>query len=136
MSRATVWNLISDMRNYRRWWPWLTLFEATALAAGETWECAVRPPVPYPVRFQVALEGVHPPWLVRGRVDGDVRGWAELTLDEARSGAASVVTLRSVLVPSSVALRTVSRLAPSVARFGHDWIIDTGIRRFVARAAP
>jgi len=28
----------------------------------------------------------------------------------------------------------VSRLAKPVARFGHDWVLDSGARQFIARA--
>ena len=46
-----VWSLISEVSQYRSWWPWLRAFDAVALAAGEEWRCEVQPPVPYLVRF-------------------------------------------------------------------------------------
>jgi hypothetical protein len=42
-------------------------------------------------------------------------------------------TLQSSLAPGNTALPLVSRFAP-LARFGHDWILDSGARQFTARA--
>jgi hypothetical protein len=124
--------LISDVGQYRAWWPWLRSFDAAALAQGEEWRCMVQPPVPYLVRFTVAIEEVEAGALVRATVGGDVVGQATLTLDDADSGC--VTTLQSTLAPGNRALRLVSRFAGPVARYGHDWVLDTGARQFIARA--
>ena len=90
-----VWALISEVSEYRTWWPWLRVFEAAALAESEHWRCEVQPPVPYPVRFRVEIEHVEAPVLVHAKVRGDVVGDATLTLEEGvpdvapRSGARS-----------------------------------------------
>jgi uncharacterized protein YndB with AHSA1/START domain len=134
LGRPQVWALISDVRAYRSWWTWLRIFEAAALAEGEEWRCEVQPPVPYPVRFQVAIDHVRAPALVRARVLGDVQGEATLTLEDVGDG--TVATLHSALAPGNRALRLVSRFAAPLARFGHDWVLDSGARQFVARAVP
>ena len=36
--------------------------------------------------------------------------------------------------PGNTALRLVSRFAAPIARFGHDWVLDSGARQFIARA--
>jgi uncharacterized protein YndB with AHSA1/START domain len=130
LPREEVWALISDVANYRLWWSWLRAFDATRLAVGEEWRCEVQPPVPYPVRFRVAIEHVEPPALVRARVRGDVVGDASLTLVDAADGC--VVTLRSSLAPGNPALRLVSRFGGPIARYGHDWVLDSGARQFIA----
>ncbi len=129
---AEVWALISDVSHYRTWWPWLRVFEAAGLAAGEEWRCVVQPPVPYPVRFRVEIEHIEAPRLVRAIVTGDVVGDATLTLDVGGTGC--VATLRSSLAPGNTALTLVSRFAGPIARFGHDWVLDSGARQFIARA--
>ncbi len=152
LGRAEVWAQISQVSSYRDWWPWLRRFEASALAEGEEWRCEVQPPVPYPVRFRVAIEHIEAPALVRARVLGDVVGVAELTLEdadaggaagaedeaetdvEAEAGAGCIAALRSSLAPGNTALQLVSRFAGPVARFGHDWVLDSGARQFIARA--
>ena len=122
------------MGNYRSWWPWLRRFDAQGLTAGEEWRCEVQPPLPYIVRFQVAIEKVEPPALVHALVLGDVVGDATLELEEAEGGCRAI--LHSALAPGNAALRLVSRFAAPVARFGHDWVLDSGARQFIARAAP
>jgi hypothetical protein len=156
MTREEVWTRISEVSSYQRWWPWLRAFDAVALAEGDVWRCQVQPPVPYPVRFTVTLEQIAPPTLVRASVHGDVVGDAVLTLEEPGAsgdgvgadggqGAAGgpgadgpaarcVATLHSSLAPGNTALQLVSRFAAPVARFGHDWVLDSGARQFITRA--
>jgi uncharacterized protein YndB with AHSA1/START domain len=132
LPREDVWRLITDVTSYRSWWPWLRKFDALALVEGEAWRCEVQPPVPYLVRFGVAIEHVEATKLVRATVDGDVVGEATLTLDDADAGC--VATLHSSLAPGNTALRLVSRFAAPIARFGHDWVLDSGARQFIDRA--
>ena len=132
LSRDDVWALISDMDNYRGWWSWLRVFEATALEVGDRWHCQVQPPVPYPVRFDLAIEEVRSPSYVRARVAGDVEGRASLSLEPSGADAdATVATLRSTLAPGNAVLRAVARLAFPLARFGHDWVMAAGARQFI-----
>jgi len=132
VSPATVWEHISDVDAYRTWWSWLRRFRAGGLEAGQEWQCEVQPPVPYLVRFQVHLEHVAAPTAVRARIAGDVVGTAELALSETEDGCRAV--LSSSLAPGNVTLRLVSRVAAPIARFGHDWVLDSGARLFIARA--
>jgi uncharacterized protein YndB with AHSA1/START domain len=134
LDRQDVWEQISTVANYRDWWPWLRRFDARALATGQEWRCEVQPPLPYLVRFEVAIDKVDAPTLVHALVLGDVVGEATLELEEAEGGCRA--TLQSALAPGNSALRLVSRFAAPVARFGHDWVLDSGARQFIARAAP
>lgn len=134
IGREAVWALISDVQAYRKWWIWLRRFDARALAAGEGWHCEVQPPLPYPVRFGVSIEEVEAPSLVRATVSGDVVGWATLVIESDDAPDRCVATLTSSLAPGNATLRLVSRLAAPVARFGHDWVLDSGARQFIARA--
>jgi hypothetical protein len=132
LARQEVWGLISEVSEYRTWWPWLRRFEGAALASDEVWRCEVQPPVPYLVRFRVAIEDVEPAALVRAKVSGDVVGVATLTLSDTDAGCTA--TLDSSLAPGNRGLRLVSRLAAPIARFGHDWVLDSGARQFITRA--
>jgi uncharacterized protein YndB with AHSA1/START domain len=133
LPREEVWGLISEVSQYRNWWPWLRVFDGAALAMGEAWRCEVQPPVPYPVRFRVVIEHIEAPGLVCASVTGDVVGLATLTLDE-HAAVGCTATLQSSLAPGNTALQLVSRFAAPVARFGHDWVLDSGARQFTARA--
>jgi hypothetical protein len=132
IGREAVWALISDVSAYRTWWSWLRIFDAAGLVAGDEWRCMVQPPLPYPVRFGVCIDSVEAPVSVRARIQGDVVGTAVLTFEETESGCTA--RLSSSLAPGNATLRLVSRLAAPVARFGHDWVLDSGARQFVARA--
>jgi hypothetical protein len=168
LPRAEVWSLIGQVSRYRSWWPWLRVFEGAALAPGEEWRCEVQPPIPYPVRFRVAIVRLEVGSLVEAEVRGDVVGVATLVLEDGGgdvSGAAGgtgsrgsgpygagpadaardaerlpggnqgcTATLRSSLAPGNTILQQVSRFAAPLARFGHDWVLDTGARQFIARA--
>jgi hypothetical protein len=138
LSREELWQRIIEVGEYRRWWPWLRAFDGQGLVAGQEWRCMVQPPVPYLVRFQVAIDTVEPATRVQARVLGDVVGRATLTLLDVDPGSASgdacAATLESTLAPGNMALRMVSRLAAPLARFGHDWVLDAGARQFSAGA--
>jgi len=132
VGRDIVWALICDVDAYRQWWSWLRKFDAASLGVDEEWRCEVQPPLPYPVRFRVVIDHVSAPAEVRARVEGDVVGTATLTLEESDEGC--IALLASSLAPGNSTLRLVSRLASPVARFGHDWVLNSGARQFIARA--
>jgi hypothetical protein len=149
----SVWSLIGQVQGFRSWWPWLRQFEGQGLAVGDQWRCTVQPPVPYLVRFRVVIDHVEEPNLVRARVLGDVVGDATLTLEASPEGAGPgsgldsgagsngngraagcTARLESSLAPGNRALGVVSRFAAPVARFGHDWVLDSAARQFIAKA--
>jgi uncharacterized protein YndB with AHSA1/START domain len=128
----TVWKAMSSVEQFRIWWPWLRQLEARELAAGEVWECMIQPPLPYFLRVTVTLREVEAPRLVVAEVSGDISGSARLEL--SRAGQGCDVRLRSELSPTNRLLRAMSVFARPIARFGHDWVLDTGARQFRARA--
>jgi hypothetical protein len=130
--RDHVWRALTSVERYRGWWPWLEQFDGTVFEAGATWECVVKPPLPYRLRFQITLDEVVEAEAARARVDGDIRGRAELVLTDDQPGCE--LALRSELEAARGAARTLVRWMPWVASFGHDWVIDTGARQFRTRA--
>jgi uncharacterized protein YndB with AHSA1/START domain len=133
--RVAFWAAVAAVEDYRGWWPWLRLFEARSLTAGDVWTCQVQPPLPYALRFTLRLEEVVPVQLIRATVSGDLDGEATLeVLEDASEPNSCQVRLRSALTPAATLPRLVATAAPGVARFGHDWILDTGIRQFRDRA--
>jgi hypothetical protein len=129
---TTEWSLIKGVGRYRSWWPWLRQFEGGGLSVGDEWYCTVQPPVPYVVRFRVGIDDVEPPSLVRAQVFGDVVGHAPLMPEPAPDGCVAV--LHGSLAPGNTALAVVSRFAAPIAKFGHDWALDSAARQFIARA--
>ena len=124
---SDLWPLLASVDRYRAWWPWLHSIDADALAAGQVWRCAVRPPVPYVVRFRLHLTDVEPPTRVAATLDGDITGSASLHVTAAPAGAD--LHFVADLEPSAAWLRALSTVAATLARFGHDRVVDHGLSR-------
>lgn len=125
-----VWATISDVADYRRWWPWLHELDAQSLAAGQTWRCRVKPPLPYSVAFSIHVEEVVVEQLVVASLTGDIRGTARLEIRPARTG--TEIRLTATLTPANRLLALMTTWFAPVARFGHDRIISDGFRQFAA----
>jgi hypothetical protein len=132
----TLWSAITAVEDFPRWWPWLRHFDGERLAPGERWGCTVQPPLPYVLRFELEITDVVAPRLVTARISGDLTGSARLEVRDLSGpdGARSEVRLRSDLAPANRALRTVATVARPVVRFGHDWVLDTGLQQFRKKA--
>jgi hypothetical protein len=117
---------------YRRWWPWLRHFEAAALEPGDTWRATVQPPLPYRLSFDLHLHRVEHPRLIAADITGDIEG--EATIELVPSAVGTELHLRSALTPTNPFLRAVASVAQPMARYGHEWVLDTGLRQFRARA--
>lgn len=124
------WRAVASTDEYQGWWPWLRSFEARGLVAGDVWQCAVRAPLGYTVRFRVHLVEVAAPTLVRATIDGDIVGRAELGVTP--EGESCDVRLTSSLEPRNRGFAVLAFLAAPLARRGHDWILDTGAGQFAS----
>jgi uncharacterized protein YndB with AHSA1/START domain len=138
---SRLWAAVCDVRSFPRWWSWLHEFEGRRLAPGEVWECAVRPPLPYVLRFRLIIGEVDEARLVTATVEGDIAGRATLDITARPVGAAgrdlradSEVRLRSSLAPGRRWLEMLATVAGPATRYGHDWVLDTGARQFAERA--
>lgn len=134
VGRGAVWSAVTRIDRYREWWPWLERFEGAAFETGQRWRCRVKPPVPYALEFEVVLVEVVGAERVRAHIEGDIEGWAELTAADGTDASSSEYRLVSELSPANGLLRVVARLARPIAHFGHDWVLDTGVRQFRAAA--
>jgi uncharacterized protein YndB with AHSA1/START domain len=128
-----LWAAVVRVQDYRSWWPWLGGLEQAAFAEGERWRCVVRPPLPYVLRFELLLEEVEAPRFVTATIEGDLTGHAALDITPV-GGDGSELRLVSALAPANGALQLAARAAPLLVRFGHDWVLDTGLRQFRDRA--
>lgn len=129
-----LWVALERVDAYQAWWPWLHHFDAEPLAEGALWSATVRPPLPYRLRFDLRLHDVVAPSHVSAEVTGDIVGTARIEIAEV--AGSSTLHVVSELAPANNLLRSVMRLAPPVARFGHDWVLSTGLRQFRERALP
>jgi len=126
----TLWERLSDIGRYRSWWPWLREFDPSGgFGPGARWRCAVAPPLPYVVRFVVALDRIDEGRSVTASVTGDVEGHAKVEVEPLPDGT-STAHLLSRLAPANPILKGVARAAGPLVRWGHDWVIDQGCRQF------
>ena len=123
-----LWERMSAVDEYRTWWPWLHRLEAAEFVTGARWACVIQPPLPYTLRFDLRLVEVEAPNLAVARLEGDIVGHARLDVTQTGDGAQA--RLVSDLAPGNRMLRAVAGLARPVARYGHDWVLDTGARQF------
>ena len=128
-SCAEVWAALARVEQYPLWWPWLEC-DGVALAEGESWRCRVDPPLPYSLDFELHVREVTNGRFVRADLTGDLVGEARLTLTGSDDERRSVVRLESSLEAATGPVRLVARFLRPIATFGHDWVLDTGARRF------
>jgi hypothetical protein len=129
-----AWARLARVEDYRSWWPWLRGFEARVLAPGDVWRCTLRPSLPYAIRCDIALREVDRPRRVTAALSGDLSGDARVELWEAAGG--TDVRLVSDLAATERTLRIMARLAPPMARWGHDRLLDAAARQFAAAPSP
>lgn len=129
-----LWEAMARVDAYREWWPWLRHFEAAPLVPGALWTATVQPPLPYRLQFDVQLGDVVAPRHVSAEISGDITGSARLEVRP--SGDGSELHLVSELAPANAVLRGVAHLARPMVRYGHEWVLDTGLRQFRDRALP
>ena len=130
-SPEQVWAAIGRVDAFQTWWPWLRRFEAVGLEAGDRWDCTIRPPLPYALRLRVLIEEAIEPSTVVASVSGDIAGRAVLRLEPVSPGCS--IRLTSTLAPARQPLRAIAACTPWLARYGHDWVLDTGFEQFRAR---
>lgn len=124
-----VWAAISEVGDYRSWWPWLRRLDAEGLVAGDVWRCTVQPPLPYTLRFAITLGDVVEGESVEAQVSGDIVGEARLELAPLDGGGCET-RLVSRLLPANPVLQAFATVARPMVRFGHDWVLDTGAKQF------
>jgi uncharacterized protein YndB with AHSA1/START domain len=130
-----VWTHLEDTTAYRRWWPWLQLFDATGgLTTGATWRAGIRAPLPYVVAFTLELRTVDATdHVVEADVTGDVAGNATIDVGpDGDSASASDLRMTWRLTPASSFLKLLDATARPVARWGHDTVMRRSVDAFVA----
>ena len=70
--------------------------------------------------------------MVAADITGDLEGEARIEVAPTPNG--SLLHFTSALMPTNSVLRAFAQVAEPMARFGHQWVLDTGLRQFRARA--
>jgi uncharacterized protein YndB with AHSA1/START domain len=132
-----LWSLLERTGDYPTWFSWLAAFESEGLAPQAATRLTVRPPLPYRLDVEVTVEEVRPASLVVVSVDGDLAGPGRLELSPRPAGPggpgtdARLVWDLDLRRPMLVSLERVAR--PAMA-WGHDRVVDLGVRGFRRRA--
>lgn len=132
-----LWRVLARTDDFRRWWPWLREFSGDGLVPGGRSACVVRAPVPYTLRFTVAVRELVPGRLLDAVVDGDLAGPARLEVrpgDGDGDGDGSVARLAWEMELCRPVLRAAARFGRPLMEWGHDWVVTTGVEQFLARA--
>ncbi len=127
-----LWQAFCQTERFPQWWPWLRTLESAGLVEGGVSHCVVRAPVPYALSFTVAILELAPPRAVVAAVSGDLEGPARL--DVVAQPGGSEARLSWVLDVRSPLLRAAALVARPLMNWGHNWVVDTGVRQFRSRA--
>jgi hypothetical protein len=129
---SQLWGTLAQTDRFPEWWPWLRRFDSDGLVPGAVADCVVRAPLPYTLSFRVHVVDVVPEQIVAVRVTGDLDGPARLELASRGDGSTARLTWRvEVRAPLLRVGATVSR---PLMEWGHQWVVDTGVRQFRRRA--
>ncbi len=135
-----MWAALTRTGDYQRWWPWLREFSGDGLVSGGRTTCVVRAPVPYTLRFTVAVTQLVPGERIEALVDGDVTGPARLDISPIGGRAiggrrrASQVRLAWEVELQRPMLRAAATVGRPVMEWGHDWVTNTGFEQFCRSA--
>jgi hypothetical protein len=114
-----------DPLEWPRWWPGCRSVRELAAGnerrVGARFSCEWRGRVPYPVRFEFAVDEVEEPLRMRGSSSGALRGAGVWRLFE--EDGLTAVTLEWEVSLARVWMRAIPR---STLRANHDWVMERG----------
>lgn len=131
---AQVWAAIQQFDEYPVWWTWLHSFSAAqpGLLEGNVLRGTVQPPLPYRFHVLVRIVTCAPESGIAARVEGDVRGDAQLTLEP--SGAGTSATVDWTLAMARGPIRFAAIIAYPAVRWAHDRVVESTVAAFCRRA--
>lgn len=125
-----LWDYLERVDRFEAFLGWLSEFrlEGGGLRSGSVLRGVITPPLPYRMRLRVNLEECERPTRIVAGVHGDLEGRARLVL--AADGGGTRVTAAWTIEMMQRSMRTASRLAPRLFRWGHDRVVDITVRGF------
>lgn len=118
--RERVFEIVRDFEAWPEWWPGV---ERVTLD-GDSMEQVWRSRLPYAVRFGAIVEAIEPPELVRGRVDGALRGTGLCVLREVPEG--TQVEFELAVETTEAWMNLIAPLARPVFVWNHDELMRRG----------
>ena len=125
-----LWDIIEQVDQFERWWPWLEDFslDGDSLATGSVLYGVVAPPLPYRMRIQVELTRCERPVSIEAIVRGDLEGVARLDLRPQGNGSRVQVAWTVEMMQRP--MRLASRVAHPLLQWGHDRVVEITVARF------
>jgi uncharacterized protein YndB with AHSA1/START domain len=131
-----LWATVSRTHDYPAWWSWLRDFDTDGdtegLHEGATARCVIRAPLPYALRFTVAIQRVVAAELVDTRIQGDLDGPARLEIAADENGCTA--RLAWSLQLRDPVLRRFAFVGRPAMAWAHDRVVEVGLRQFEQRA--
>lgn len=127
-----LWAVLSQTDAFPSWWRWLRDFDCDGFVEHTEARCIIRGPLPYSLSLQLMILEVQAARLIRVAVSGDLRGPARLEVAPHPEGSAARLVWE-IQVQSPV-LRPMAVWARPLMEWGHDWIVENGVRQFRRRA--
>lgn len=135
-SPAEVWAALERTDQYAQWWPWLDGADLPPLRAGARARVRIAAPWGYRLRLEVAIDEVREGDVrrVEATVTGDLCGSAAVEVTGGGEGGTSRLRLTWELTPGRALLRVLAVVAHPVLVWGHDRVLDAGLRQMSATA--
>jgi len=127
-----LWDALTCTDAYTRWWDWLRSCDVDGVRAGAIARCEVRAPLPYTLRFEIAIDEVVEGSRIATTVRGDLAGPA--LLEVLGDGKASEARLSWSLRLAAPGLRRLAVVARPAMVWAHHRIVDVGVRQFEEQA--
>lgn len=125
-----LWDEITDAHRFERWWSWLRdlHLEPDRVATGSTLTFTIVSPLPYQMHCVVDFVDVVAHERIQTLVAGDLRGWANLSIEPVDEG--SRIVLEWELEPTQMPMRLLVRAARPLIMRTKDWAIDLALNSF------
>jgi len=129
-----LWRSLTSVDRFPSWWPWLREFDTAGrgIEPGIEAACVVRGPLPYALRFTVAVDRVEVGRAIDTTVTGDIEGPARLEVGPHGAGSSARLVWKVHVVDP--ALRATARVARPLMEWGHNWVVSRGVASFRVRA--
>ena len=120
--RERVWAVLEDAARWPEWWPGVVAMDE--LEPQRRYRAEWRSFVPYPVRFEFAVDRVDGPHGMAGRASGDLEGTGEWRLFE--QGRITAVTYDWRVAATKRWMNAIAPVARPVFEWNHDFIMRRG----------
>jgi carbon monoxide dehydrogenase subunit G len=128
-----VWAALEDFCSGQSSSPWVRDLEVQGpgLCDGSVLRATIATPLPYRMKVVLEVQRCVPPGFIVGRVSGDLRGEAELALED--DGDDTWLELAWTLQLMQRSMRSATKFAGPILRWGHHLVVEHTVEMLKAR---